>query len=96
MSGGQSLVLRRIKEELQDFDGRKLFQDRYPITVPFDLSEPEKYLYDQVTKYINRYLGKTKGRKQAAVALARTVLQRRLASSLNAIFSSLKAATAVY
>jgi len=52
--------LRRIKEELQDFDGRKLFQDRYPITVPFDLSEPEKYLYDQVTKYINRYLGKTK------------------------------------
>ncbi len=31
-----------------------------------------------------------KGRKQAAVALARTVLQRRLASSLNAIFSSLK------
>jgi len=49
--------LRRI-EELKDFDGRKLFQDRYPITVPFDLSEPEKYLYDQVTKYINKYLGK--------------------------------------
>jgi len=58
--------------------------------VPFDLSEPEKYLYDQVTKYINKYLGKAKGRKQAAVALARTVLQRRLASSLNAIFSSQK------
>lgn len=82
--------LRRIKEELVDFDGRKLFRKRYPITVPFELSEPEKYLYDQVTKYINKYLGKTKGRKQAAVALARTVLQRRLASSLNAIFNSLK------
>jgi SNF2 family DNA or RNA helicase len=82
--------LRRIKEELQDFDGRKLFKKRYPITVPFKLSEPELHLYDQVTKYINKYLGKTKGRKQAAVALARTVLQRRLASSLNAIFSSLK------
>jgi superfamily II DNA or RNA helicase len=82
--------LRRIKEELVDFDGRKLFRKRYPITVPFELSQPEKYLYDQVTKYINKYLGKTKGRKQAAVALARTVLQRRLASSLNAIFNSLK------
>lgn len=82
--------LRRIKEELKDFDGRKLFKPRYPITVPFELSEQELYLYDQVTKYVNKYLGKTKGRKQAAVALARTVLQRRLASSLNAIFSSLK------
>ena len=82
--------LRRIKEELKDFDGRKLFKPRYPITVPFELSEQELYLYNQVTKYVNKYLGKTKGRKQAAVALARTVLQRRLASSLNAIFSSLK------
>lgn len=82
--------LRRIKEELVDFDGRKLFRERIPITMPFELSDPEKYLYEQVTKYINKYLGKTKGRKQAAVALARTVLQRRLASSLNAIFSSLK------
>lgn len=82
--------LRRIKEELRDFEGRKLFKHRYPITVPFDLSGQELHLYNQVTKYINKYLGKTKGRKQAAVALARTVLQRRLASSLNAIFSSLK------
>lgn len=82
--------LRRIKEELRDFEGRQLFKQRYPITIPFELSEQEKYLYEQVTKYINKYLGKTKGRKQAAVALARTVLQRRLASSLNAIFSSLK------
>jgi len=60
----RTLGFARIKEELKDFDGRKLFQDRYPITVPFDLSEPEKYLYDQVTKYINKYLGKAKGRKQ--------------------------------
>ena len=82
--------LRRIKEELRDFEGRKLFKKRHSITLPFNLSTAEKHLYDQVTKYINKYLGKTKGRKQAAVALARTVLQRRLASSLNAIFSSLK------
>ena len=82
--------LRRIKEELQDFDGRKLFKKRYPITVPFELSYPEKTLYNDVTQYINQYLGQTQGRKKGAVALARTVLQRRLASSLNAIFSSLQ------
>ncbi|HEY9807900.1 MAG TPA: helicase-related protein [Halomicronema sp.] len=82
--------LRRIKEELRDFNGQKLFKERHPITVPFSLSSAEEYLYHQVTQYINRYLGKTPGRKQAAVALARTVLQRRLASSLNAILNSLK------
>lgn len=82
--------LRRIKEELKDFDGRKLFKERFAQTVPFELSPAEEHLYKEVTKYINKFLGKTKGRKQAAVALARTVLQRRLASSLNAIFSSLK------
>jgi superfamily II DNA or RNA helicase len=82
--------LRRIKEELKDFQGRKLFKERHAQTVPFELSTEEKNLYDQVTDYINRYLGKTSGRKQASVALARTVLQRRLASSLHAIFSSLK------
>ncbi|WP_416675778.1 helicase-related protein [Egbenema bharatensis] len=82
--------LRRIKEELKDFDGRKLFKKRFAKTVPFELSPAEEHLYKEVTKYINKFLGKAKGRKQAAVALARTVLQRRLASSLNAIFSSLK------
>ncbi|WP_069791009.1 helicase-related protein (plasmid) [Cyanobacterium sp. IPPAS B-1200] len=82
--------LRRIKEELRDFEGKKLFKQRNAKTVPFELSPTEKYLYDQVTEYINCYLGRTKGKKQGAVALARTVLQRRLASSLNAIYSSLK------
>jgi superfamily II DNA or RNA helicase len=81
--------LRRIKEELKDFQGKKLFKERFAITVPFTLSAAEHNLYEQITKYINKYLGKTKGKKQAAVALARTVLQRRLASSLNAIYSSL-------
>jgi SNF2 family DNA or RNA helicase len=81
--------LRRIKEELKDFEGRKLFKQRFAITVPFELSPAEEFLYREVTKYINKFLGKPKGRKQAAVALARTVLRRRLASSLNAIFSSL-------
>lgn len=82
--------LRRIKEELRDFQGRKLFKERIARTIPFTLSAAEHHLYEEITKYINRYLGQTKGRKQAAIALARTVLQRRLASSLKAIFNSLE------
>lgn len=82
--------LRRIKEELKDFNGNKLFKERYPLTIPFELSPSEARLYQEVTSYINRYLGRTQGKKKGAVALARTVLQRRLASSLNAIYSSLK------
>ncbi|MEY3825348.1 MAG: hypothetical protein RLZZ148_160 [Cyanobacteriota bacterium] len=87
---GSPWFLRRIKEELKDFNGNRLFKERYPITVPFQLSSSEKILYDRVTDYINRYLGEAQGQKKGSVALARTVLQRRLASSLNAIYSSLK------
>ena len=60
--------LRRIKEELKDFDGRKLFKERFAQTVPFELSPAEEHLYKEVTKYINKFLGKTKGRKQAVVS----------------------------
>ncbi len=81
--------LRRLKEELRDFDGQKLFTQRHPVTVPFDLSFGEKQLYDSVTEYINTYLPRQSGRKKGSVALARTVLQRRLASSVRAIHKSL-------
>jgi superfamily II DNA or RNA helicase len=88
--------LRRQKESLVDERGHKLFVDRRVVTQPFALTPAEKRLYDAVTSYINEYLGApaagspgSKGRGNA-VALARTVLQRRLASSLGAIRSSIR------
>src|SRR5581483_4588849 len=81
---------RRIKEELKDFDGRRLFTERRAITQPFELSPAEKQLYDDVTEYINEYLPRqVRGRRGSSIALARTVLQRRLASSLGAIEATL-------
>jgi superfamily II DNA or RNA helicase len=81
---------RRIKEELKDFDGKRLFTERRAITQPFELSPTEKRLYDDVTEYINEYLPRqARGRRGSSVALARTVLQRRLASSLGAIEATL-------
>ena len=80
-----------MKDELRDFDGRKLFLPRNAYTQDFQLSGPEKDLYDDLTRYIQQFLGKTfTGRRRMAVALARSVLQRRLASSLHAITESLR------
>lgn len=81
--------LRRIKEDLTDFDGSPLFPPRRVLTQPFKLSVPEKTLYDDVTDYINQFLPRQTGRRRSSVALARTVLQRRLASSLGSIEQTL-------
>jgi superfamily II DNA or RNA helicase len=85
--------LRRQKEDLIDERGAKLFVPRHVRTQPFTLSGGELRLYNDVTDYINEFLaappGGGQGGRGTAVALARTVLQRRLASSLGAIRSSL-------
>jgi superfamily II DNA or RNA helicase len=81
--------LRRQKEDLIDERGERLFVGRAVHTQPFTLSPMEKALYDRVTEYISQFLGQTAGGRGNAIALARTVLQRRLASSLRAIRSSL-------
>lgn len=82
--------LRRMKEELRDLEGRPLFTERHPITVRFELSRAEMRLYKAVTEYINAFLPTQKGRRKVTVALARMVLQRRLASSLYSIGRSLR------
>src|SRR5439155_6191477 len=55
---------RRIKEDLRDFDGKRLFTSRRAITQPFELSSSEKDLYDDVTEYINEFLPRQTGRRK--------------------------------
>lgn len=81
--------LRRQKEDLVDERNNALFVERHVRTQPFQLSNAEVVLYREITDYVNAYLGANNGTRGNAVALARTVLQRRLASSLGAIRSSL-------
>jgi superfamily II DNA or RNA helicase len=90
--GRDQWFLRRIKEELRDRDGNPLFTRRHVGTVPFTLSWPEEQLYKHVTEYINLFLPYQQGggARCNSIALARTVLQRRLASSLHAIHRSLE------
>ena len=83
-------ALRRLKEDLKDFQGMRLFPDRHAHTITFRLNREEYDLYKAVTAYINEFLPQASGAEKASVALARTVLQRRLASSTMAIFESIR------
>lgn len=70
--------------------GSRLFPDRHAATVAFQLNADEFNLYKAVTAYINEFIPQQTGQRRNSAALARTVLQRRLASSACAIHESLK------
>ena len=87
-------VMRRlVKEDLLKFDGTPLFPERRVYTVNYDLSDREAALYNAVKDYVqeefNRADNLEKDRKNT-VGFALTILQRRLASSPEAIYQSLK------
>ncbi len=82
--------LRRLKEDLRDANGKRLFPDRHARTVTFCLNNDEYTLYKSVTAYINEFIPQQTGQRRSSAALTRTVLQRRLVSSTCAIHESLK------
>jgi superfamily II DNA or RNA helicase len=85
------LFIRRMKEDLKDFEGRPLFLPRYVKTVGFRLSDDEKTLYNDVSRYVKEQYNKAlKSDKRRNVAFALVILQRRLASSTYAILKSLE------
>ena len=84
------LFLRRLKEDLKDFSGRPLFPPRQVFTPPFYLSEPERELYNAVTKYVARHYNRALQQEKRNVAFAMMILQRRLASSIRAVRRSLE------
>lgn len=97
-SGNQAVdvsdVMRRlVKEDLLKFDGTPLFPERRAYTVNYDLSPREAALYSAVTTYVqdefNRADQLNSDRKNT-VGFALTILQRRLASSPEAIYQSLR------
>jgi len=86
------LMRRRVKEELVKFDGTPLFPPRRAYTVHYDLSDGEARLYEAVTDYVREEMNradKLDGKSGSTVGFALTVLQRRLASSPEAIFQSI-------
>ena len=88
------LMRRLVKEQLLKFDGTPLFPERRAYTVNYDLSDAEAQLYERVTEYVREEFNRaealeSEGRK-GTVGFALTILQRRLASSPEAIYQSLR------
>ena len=87
-------VMRRlVKEELLKFDGTPLFPERIAYTVNYDLSDTEAKLYAAVTDYVQDEFNradKLNNERKTTVGFALTILQRRLASSPEAIYQSLR------
>jgi superfamily II DNA or RNA helicase len=91
------LMRRLVKEKLLKFDGTPLFPERRAYTAVYPLSDEEALLYKRVTEYVQEEMGRAErlkaegeGRRGAIVGFALTTLQRRLASSPEAIFQSLQ------
>ncbi len=85
------LFIRRLKEDLRDFEGKPIFTRRFAITIKFSLSEDEKELYNEVSQYVvQQYNEALKFDKKRNIAFALVILQRRLASSTYALLKSLE------
>jgi SNF2 family DNA or RNA helicase len=88
------LMRRMVKEGLVKFDGKPLFPERIAYTVPYRLSDAEAQLYKAVTEYVreefNRADALQNDKRAGTVGFALTILQRRLASSPEAIYQSLR------
>ena len=88
------LMRRMVKERLLKFDGRPLFPERIAHTLAYKLSDDEARLYREVTDYVREEFNRAEAlqneKRAGTIGFALTILQRRLASSPEAIYQSLR------
>src|SRR6266567_2858259 len=88
------LMRHLVKEQLYKFDGTPLFPERRAYTVNYKLSGLEETLYQEVSDYVcqefNRADALDNNGRKGTIGFALTTLQRRLASSPEAIYQSLR------
>jgi len=87
------LMRRMVKENLLKFDATPLFPERVAHTVPYKLSDAEAQLYRAVTDYVRDEFNRAENLqndRKGTVGFALVILQRRLASSPEAIYQSLR------
>lgn len=92
-SDSSDMMRRMVKESLVKFDGTPLFPERIAYTVSYELSPAEASLYKEVTAYVREQFNRAERlnneKRTNSVGFALTSLQRRLASSPEAIYQSL-------
>ena len=93
----RNVMRRLLKEQLLRFDGTPLFPERWAHTVTYRLSNLDRDLYERVTAYVcsgmsraEQHYGNSQKQYGSAIGFALMTLQRRLASSPEAILCSLR------
>lgn len=89
-TGANKFFIRRLKEDMKDWDGNPLYKQRFTKTVSYQLTSEEKKLYDCVTEYLTKRKAEASESKNIHVSLALQVMQRRLVSSIYAIKNTLE------
>ena len=89
-NGINKFFIRRLKEDMKDWQGKPLFKNRFTKTVAYQLTPEEKELYDAVTSYLTKKKDEANETKNIHVSLALTVMQRRLVSSIFALKNTLE------
>ena len=88
-NGVNKFFIRRLKENMKDWDGNPLYKKRHTKTTSYNLTTDEKRLYDAVTHYLTVRKEEAAETKNIHVSLALQVMQRRLVSSIYAIRNTL-------
>jgi superfamily II DNA or RNA helicase len=79
------------KEIMRDMAGNKLFKDRHPHRVEYQIVGEEWELYEAVTDFVSEKLREIRGEhSKSAAGFALTTMQRRVASSTRAIRRTLE------
>jgi superfamily II DNA or RNA helicase len=82
--------IRRLKEEMIDYDGTPIYKPRLCQTIGYRLTPPERSFYDAASEYLRWSYETNRTINKNAAAMVVAVLQRRLASSTHAMIESLK------
>ncbi len=89
-TGSNKFFIRRLKEDMKDWEGHPLYKKRSTKTTSYNLTPDEKRLYDAVTQYLTKRKAEAVQTKNIHVSLALQVMQRRLVSSIYAIRNTLQ------
>ena len=86
----ENLMIRRLKDDMHDTDGTRMFPEKNIEALGVDMSPAERKLYDDVTEYIREYYNLARQEDNQAAGFTMVIYQKRLVSSIYAIRKSLE------
>ncbi|MCL9812609.1 DEAD/DEAH box helicase [Natranaeroarchaeum aerophilus] len=84
------LLIRRLKDDMHDTDGTRMFPEKNIEALPVEMSDAERQLYEDVTEYIREYYNMAQQEENQAAGFTMVIYQKRLVSSIYAIRKSLE------